>query len=103
IINELLSNAIKHAFPNVQDGVIKIIFKSIRAGEYEVTVKDNGVGMTGDLDLGASNTLGLTLVHMLVETQLKGKFYYKVDSGTEFHFTFHEIRHKRLDHEHKLS
>ncbi|WP_420265521.1 histidine kinase dimerization/phosphoacceptor domain -containing protein [Candidatus Magnetominusculus dajiuhuensis] len=103
IINELLSNAIKHAFTNMSAGVIKIIFKSIRTGEYEVTVKDNGVGMTGDLDLGASNTLGLTLVHMLVETQLKGKFYYKVDSGTEFHFTFTEIRHKRLDHEHKLS
>ncbi len=97
VINELLSNAIKHAFIDEEGGVIKINFKSIRPGEYEVTVKDNGIGMKEDIDLGASNTLGLTLVHMLVETQLKGKFYYEVDAGTEFHFTFKEIRHKRLD------
>jgi PAS domain S-box-containing protein len=98
VINELLSNAIKHAFLDGEDGVIKIHFKSIRPGEYEVTVKDNGIGMKEDIDLGAADTLGLTLVHMLVETQLKGKFYYEVDNGTEFRFTFKEIRHKRLDH-----
>ncbi|MBF0457367.1 MAG: response regulator [Nitrospirae bacterium] len=98
VINELLSNAIKHAFPGDEDGTIKINFRLIRAGEYEVTVKDNGIGISGKIDLGAATTLGLTLVHMLVETQLKGKFYYEIDNGTEFHFTFKEIRHKRLDH-----
>ncbi|MBF0554654.1 MAG: response regulator [Nitrospirae bacterium] len=103
VINELLSNAIKHAFINGEGGVIRIHFKSIREDEYEVMVKDNGIGMKEDIDLGAAKTLGLTLVHMLVETQLKGKFYYNIDSGTESHFTFKEIRHKRLDHEHKLS
>ncbi|MBF0517579.1 MAG: response regulator [Nitrospirae bacterium] len=99
VINELLSNAIKHAFPNDDNGIIKIHFKSIRTDEYEVTVKDNGVGMPANAAPAASSdTLGLTLVHMLVETQLKGKVYYEVDGGTEFHFTFKEIRHKRLDH-----
>ncbi|MEO5360653.1 MAG: response regulator [Nitrospirota bacterium] len=99
VINELLSNAIKHAFPNNGNGTIKINFKSVRADEYEVSVKDSGVGIPENIidPAAASNTLGLTLVHMLVETQLKGKCYFEVDGGTEFHFTFKEIRHRRLD------
>ncbi|MCG6553394.1 MAG: response regulator [Candidatus Magnetominusculus sp. LBB02] len=97
VINELLSNAIKHAFSGTDGGVIKINFKSHKTDEYEVTVKDNGVGMPGDIIIDAANTLGLTLVHMLVVTQLKGKCYYEVGDGTEFHFTFKEMLHKRLE------
>jgi PAS domain S-box-containing protein len=75
MINELISNCLKHAFPNGRRGEIKVsIFETACKGDrhdYLLEVIDNGVGLPEDLDLETSETLGLQLVRNLTE-QLRG-------------------------------
>jgi PAS domain S-box-containing protein len=83
IINELITNAIKHAFPNLHKGKILLNLKSENNMVY-LEVKDNGVGIPPELDYNNTNTLGLQLVNTLID-QLGGeiKFNSKKDIGTE--------------------
>jgi PAS domain S-box-containing protein len=73
IINELVSNAIKHAFPD-GTGQVLIQLQCYREHEYEFVVADNGCGMQEDFDIEHRNSLGLQLVKGLVEEQLEGTF-----------------------------
>ncbi len=87
LINELVTNAFKHAFDQ-SGGVIKVILTD--EGDYiEVTVADNGVGMPGDFDLNSNreNTLGLNLIKTLSE-QLEADLSYRRDGGSVFSFSF---------------
>ncbi len=70
IFNELVTNAVKHAFPRGHDGVINISMRR-EAGDYIFLVSDNGMGLPDDFDLKKTHSLGLQLVEMLVK-QLKG-------------------------------
>lgn len=65
ILNELISNALKHAFPDGAQGRIQLGLRS-REGRVEITVSDNGVGLPPDFDEERSSGLGLQLVHMLI-------------------------------------
>jgi len=87
IINELISNALKYAFPNGREGEISINFRRI-GDEVELVVKDNGIGMPQDLDLKHVESLGLQLVTTLVENQLRGNLELSRTEGTEFRITF---------------
>ncbi|RZN37722.1 MAG: PAS domain S-box protein [Methanophagales archaeon ANME-1-THS] len=90
IINELVSNALKHAFPDGKEGEIRI--ELIRSGGEEtftLIVADNGIGFPADLDFRNTKTLGLQLVITLVD-QLKGTIELDRRSGTEFKITFAE-------------
>jgi PAS domain S-box-containing protein len=71
IINELVSNSFKHAFPDNRIGEIYINLKKQDNNKYELIVRDNGVGFPGGFDVNTSNTLGLQLVKVLVD-QLGG-------------------------------
>jgi len=71
ILNELITNAYKYAFPDRKDGKI-IVELSKTTKEFKLTVSDNGVGFPNDYNLGKSNSLGLKLVTGLVR-QLEGK------------------------------
>jgi PAS domain S-box-containing protein len=71
IINELLSNAIKHAFPAGQRGEITVSMQVTQEKQLIISVRDNGVGLPTQLDLSQASSLGLTLVRTLVK-QLKG-------------------------------
>jgi len=81
IINELLTNAFKHAFPNNGGGVISINFAKTD-GAHTLTIKDNGVGLPEGFDYKEANTLGLQLVKVLTR-QLKGTLQIKSVKGTE--------------------
>jgi PAS domain S-box-containing protein len=83
IVNELITNAIKHAFPNSRKGKICLNLKSEDHTVY-LEVKDNGVGIPHGFDFNTTNTLGLQLVNTLID-QLGGeiKFNSKKDGGTE--------------------
>jgi two-component sensor histidine kinase len=70
ILNELLSNAIKHAFPGERTGDVRVEMRA-RAGQISLLVSDNGVGLPDDLDVEQSDSLGLELVHALTQ-QLDG-------------------------------
>lgn len=84
IVNELVSNSIKYAFPLRQDGQIDIELKK-KKGAYFLSVHDNGVGLPKKAE--QSQSLGLTLVRALSE-QLKGELTVTVDRGTTFTVEF---------------
>lgn len=86
IINELVSNALKHAFPG-REGEIKVGLHASN-GTIELVVADNGVGIPEGVDMKATETLGLRLVTILAEDQLNGKIKLTQDGGTEFCITF---------------
>jgi len=93
IINELISNVIKYAFPD-KPGVLNINFHLNTEKEYELLVQDNGVGIPEDLQIETANSLGLRLVRILVN-QLKGKLQVKRDQGTQFIIQIPKPSHKK--------
>ncbi|MDQ0862036.1 PAS domain-containing sensor histidine kinase [Bacillus sp. V2I10] len=83
IVNELVQNSLKHAFPGELSGNIHVEFFS-RKKFAELHIRDNGVGMSGE-----SYSLGLEIVHNLVVNDLAGEFIYKtVEIGTHAAITF---------------
>lgn len=67
IINELITNALKHAFPDSRAGVISLQLHALDGNRVELIVGDNGIGIPGHLDLTKGETLGLQLVQLFVE------------------------------------
>ncbi|WP_103670323.1 histidine kinase dimerization/phosphoacceptor domain -containing protein [Pseudanabaena sp. BC1403] len=84
IINELVSNSYKYAFPEGRSGQIMIEFARDEANSYTLTVRDNGVGMAEAIDLKYAKNLGLQLVYSLATKQLKGKVVLENCHGTAF-------------------
>ena len=84
IIHELISNSLKHAFPDGKEGKIKIALHSINEKDIKLVVSDDGVGMPDDLDFRNTKSLGLHLVTILAEDQLNGEIKLDRDKGTEF-------------------
>ncbi|MBM3298498.1 MAG: hypothetical protein FJY85_00920 [Deltaproteobacteria bacterium] len=82
IVNELVTNCMKHAFPDGRAGEIRVAFKRHASRGYILTVKDNGRGMPADIDYRAPVSLGLKLVARLAEFQLGGKLNVLSDRGT---------------------
>ena len=89
ITNELISNAMKHAFPDGRDGEIRVAFRSGQDQQLTLSVADNGVGMPVDLDVDTSETLGLQLISVLTG-QLSGtaELQSSREKGTEVSVTF---------------
>ncbi|RXA17610.1 PAS domain-containing protein [Methanosarcina sp. MSH10X1] len=96
IVNELVSNSLKYAFPGMNKGEIRIKLFSQETGNelnkkepdgkssrYTLVVSDNGTGIPDSVDLENPDTLGLQLVSILVD-QLDGEMELKRDNGTEF-------------------
>jgi len=88
VLNELLSNSLKYAFPNDRPGVIKIRAHSTEDGEVVLRVSDDGVGLPADLDIRATESMGMSLVVGLVENQLGGRLELDRDKGTCFTIIF---------------
>lgn len=91
ILNELISNSLKHAFPD-SEGEIFISLHH-KGEEIEVIIKDNGVGLPEDMDLKNPRKLGLQLVNTLVE-QLEGTIEVDRSHGTEFKIKFKELQYE---------
>jgi len=90
LINELVSNSLKHAFPNGRTGEVAIHLVPDRHGTHVLTVSDNGVGLPSTFEVGKAKSLGWQLVPMLVE-QLKGTFELHREAGTTVTLTFSEL------------
>jgi PAS domain S-box-containing protein len=88
ILNELISNTLKHAFPGGRQGELQILLRETENTEIEIVVRDNGLGLPDDVDIHAPRSLGLDLVNGLVTKQLDGQIEVKRDKGTEFRITF---------------
>ena len=88
IVNELISNSLKYAFPKDRKGEIKITFRAINSHEIEFTVSDDGIGIPAEMDIRETESLGLQLVQLLAENQLDGKIELDRDGGTAFRIRF---------------
>ncbi len=89
IINELVSNALKHAFPDNQSGTITISLHSDINQNLTLIVKDDGVGLPMDWDFKNTKSLGLQLVKVLTK-QLKGTIEIERTRGSQFRLDFWE-------------
>lgn len=102
IVNELVSNSLKHAFPASIEGEIRIsLFKSddgkvkskksglkeVNEQQFILVIADSGKGIPENLDFKNTDSLGLQLVNILVE-QIEGSIELKGDCGTEFRIMF---------------
>ncbi|MDP9190090.1 MAG: PAS domain S-box protein [Acidobacteriota bacterium] len=88
IINELLSNALKHAFPDERRGTIAVELEDCGDGICQVLVRDDGIGLPPNLDPATVTTLGLQLVAGLVQ-QIDGTLtVVSGDGGTAFTIRF---------------
>jgi two-component sensor histidine kinase/sensor domain CHASE-containing protein len=87
IVNELVSNALKYAFPDGRTGEIRVGLYGDLDGKMALVVRDNGVGLTPDTDLERSSSLGLRLVRMLAQ-QLGADIHIDGSKGAEFKFIF---------------
>lgn len=114
IINELVSNSLKHAFSERENGEICICLKKEEdaapdpenhdmeveskiktIGKYFLlTVRDNGKGFPEEIDFMETDSLGLQLVVSLVE-QIEGSIELNIESGTEFRIKFQELKYKQ--------
>ncbi len=88
IINELVSNSLKHAFPGDKKGEINIAMHPLNKDGMEVIVSDNGVGLPKKVDFRKTDSLGLHLVNLLAEDQLHGDIKLDRKKGTSFHIRF---------------
>jgi two-component sensor histidine kinase len=88
-VNELVSNSLKHAFPEGQGGEIHISLHSDDTDTITLVVGDNGVGLPDGLDFRKAESLGLQLVMSLV-SQLGGSIDIDTRGGTQFTVHFRE-------------
>ncbi|MBT3250571.1 MAG: PAS domain S-box protein [Candidatus Marinimicrobia bacterium] len=84
VINELVTNIFKYAFPGKRKGTVEIIVRKHDDNETLFIIKDNGIGLPESIDIQTSGTLGLQLVHLLAEKQLGGRISINRSKGTEF-------------------
>jgi two-component sensor histidine kinase len=89
LINELVSNSLKYAFPNGEKGEIFVSLKSKDDG-YELIVSDNGVGLPEELDYKNTESLGLQLVNNLA-AQIDGRVELEKGHGTKFVINFKDL------------
>ncbi|MDI6790809.1 MAG: histidine kinase dimerization/phosphoacceptor domain -containing protein [Thermodesulfobacteriota bacterium] len=94
IINELVSNSLKYAFPENKEGEIKITLRTSDESAMALTVADNGIGMPGDLDLTNSGSLGLKLVKILTD-QIDGQIDLDRSEGTKFRIDFKKTTYEK--------
>ncbi len=82
MVNEILTNAYKHAFKGRKSGTIKISALQ-EDGNMNITIRDDGIGIGKDLDTIHTNSLGFKLIRALIQYQLKGSFIINNNNGTE--------------------
>jgi PAS domain S-box-containing protein len=87
IMNELITNALKHAFPMGREGAIQVELRKPSERQVLLSVSDDGIGLRDNFDIEESSSLGMQLVSTLVE-QLDGHLEMTRQIGTNFTVTF---------------
>jgi len=87
ILNELITNTLRHAFTADDEGEIKISLNIDKRGMVNLIIKDNGSGIPENFNLEESESMGMRLVATLVD-QLDGDIDIMVEEGTEFRISF---------------
>ena len=92
IINEILTNAIKYAFPGNRKGIIEIKLK-VEDEKINLQISDNGIGLPDDLNLKKVKSLGMKLIQVLTD-QIDGELTIEGDIGTLYSLTFSETEER---------
>jgi two-component sensor histidine kinase len=93
VINELVSNALKHAFPNERCGELRIKLHYANSDKITLEVTDNGVGLPQITELNHHKGFGMRLIELMVEDQMHGKLCISSsDTGTQIRCEIGEIK-----------
>ncbi len=87
VINELIVNALKYAFPEHQSGEIRLVLKEKSDSMIQLTIADNGVGLEKDLEMEDVSTLGFKTVFNIIKHQLQGELLVENKNGLLFCIT----------------
>ncbi|MGD0781911.1 MAG: histidine kinase dimerization/phosphoacceptor domain -containing protein [Candidatus Aminicenantales bacterium] len=93
IVNELVSNALKHAFPGGRGGEVFVSLRQEKDGSVILTVQDDGIGLPPGTSLKAMDSMGMQLVMMLVQ-QIDGTIRTEDGPGAKFVLIFRELKYK---------
>ncbi|NMO08459.1 PAS domain S-box protein [Methanobacterium subterraneum] len=93
IINELVTNSLKFAFPEMDEGSVTVEMKTSN-GDHTLIIADNGIGVPENFNFKKTESLGLQLVNSLVH-QIDGEITLERSHGTEFKITFKELDYKK--------
>ncbi len=88
VLNEILANTFKHAFPGDSDGEISISLCKAGKGLISLRLSDNGTGLPDNYDPGTAESLGMQLIFSIVENQLKGEISYSGKRGVSWEINF---------------
>jgi len=94
LVNELVTNVVKHAFPNGRTGRVEVELRRAGESDLHLRVSDDGVGLPGGVEIGHAGTLGLQLVDAVVG-QLNGSVTVRRDGGTTFDIRLAVARYKQ--------
>ena len=94
VINELITNSLKHAFPDNKQGKIEVDVYLSKKKELILEISDNGVGLPAHFDLEQDTSLGLKSVIDLVEYQLQGEIKCKNNNGVSWHIAIKKSLYK---------
>ncbi len=87
IINELINNAYKHAFNDIENGSITIMLEELAKNNYSLLFKDNGIGFPENFDVNKLNSVGFELINGLTK-QLNGKLSISNENGATIKINF---------------
>ena len=87
ILNEVITNSIKYAFPDEKNGSVAISLKNIHDLHYMLTIFDNGIGIPADFKNAGFGSLGMSLIAGLTE-DLDGSFFIENNNGTTVKISF---------------
>jgi two-component sensor histidine kinase len=87
LISEVISNSLKHGFPDGREGEVRILLRRTSTAKVALVLSDNGVGLPPDMDWMTSRSLGLRLVRALAQ-QLRANLDIRSQGGTEVKLVF---------------
>jgi two-component sensor histidine kinase len=91
ILNELVTNSLKYAFPDGREGEVCIVLQDAPGGQIQLLVCDNGVGLPQDVNIWNTRSLGLRLVRTLA-AQLDASIEVPSERGTEVRLVFPQAK-----------
>ncbi len=92
VLRELVSNAIRHAYPGKVEGEIRVSIATSPSGGMEFRIEDDGKGLPPDFDFNRKDTLGMQLIKGLVESQLRGTVSFETAKGVSCQVIFSDAR-----------
>ena len=87
IINEVVSNAFKYAFQDIEKPILELKLIQNDAGKFNLSIKDNGIGLPESFKLEEAHSFGMRLVNILSK-QIKGQLEVRNQEGLEYQLTF---------------